>query len=111
MTDEEYGMEEPFRNTLDIENLLLRHMNRMAIYRDTDLRRYCSSIETFILICPGKIRGKAFEKLKEIGLIRGRYTSISEDKLVQYDNLYIFINEQLEKNKMIWKSRSVKVFE
>ena len=111
MIDDDFGSEEGFRNTLDIEGLLLRQMNRMAIYRDKDLKQYCSSVETFILMCPKKIREKAILKIIELGLTRGKYLSVNEEKLVKYDDLSIFVNEQLEKSKMIWKAKKTKVFE
>jgi len=100
-----------YQRGLDAEALLIMHMNRSAMYRDTDVKRYCSSIETLILMCPRKIRDKSFMHLKELGLERGRYGDVGEDKLVLYDDLQIFINELLEKGHMIWKTKTVKVFE
>ena len=108
---EEYYVEEGFKNQLDAEGLLLMHMNRIAIYRDTDIRRYCSSIETLILLCPRNMREKAIDKLHELGLIRGRYLTITEDKLVTYDDLLVYVNELLEKGHMIWKKKTTKTFE
>jgi len=106
-TDEYLG----YHNKLDVEGLLLTHMNRIAIYRDKNLTQYCSSIETHILMCPKKIRTEGFKKMKELNITRGDYSNINRDKLIQYDNLYVFVNELLEKNKMIWKTKQVKTFE
>lgn len=107
----DYEIESFEYKKLDVESLLLTHMNRIAIYRDKDKAQYCSSIETHILMCPKKIRTLGIQKLKELNLKRGDYSSITHDKFVLYDDLYIYINELLEKNKMIWKSKQIKTFE
>jgi len=108
---EDYIVEDAYKGQLDAEGLLLMHMNRIAVYRDTDIRRYCSSIETLSIMCPRNIREKAILKINELGLQRGRYGSITEDKLVIYDDLLIYVNELLEKHHMIWKTKTVKIFE
>lgn len=112
MTDEyEDAYAGEFKGKLDAEGLLILHLNRLAVYRDTDWKRYCSGVETFILMTPRKIREKGLGKLTELGLRRGSYGSITDDKLVLYDDLYIFVSELIEKHHMIWNIRSVKVFE
>jgi hypothetical protein len=108
---EEYYSEDSFKNQLDVEGLLLMHMNRIAMYRDTDIKRYCSGVETLILLCPRNIREKVFQFMDEQKMIRGKYDAVTEERLVIYDDLHIFINEQLEKNHMIWKTRSVKTYQ
>jgi hypothetical protein len=107
---EDYSFDDAFKSQLDAEALLLMHMNRIAVYRDTDPKRYCSSVETMILICPRSIRDRAIEKIKELGLIRGNYITITEEKITTYDDLFIFIAEQLEKQRMIWRKRQVRTF-
>ena len=108
---EEYYSDDAFKSQLDAEGLLLMHMNRIAMYRDTDYKRYCSSVETFIILCPRHIRDRAMSHILEIGLQRGNYTNITEEKKVQYDDLLIFICEHLEKQKMIWKRKTTKTYE
>jgi len=100
-----------YSNKLDVEGLLLTHMNRIAIYREKNKTQYCSSIETHILNCPKKIRTLGFKKLKDLGLERGDYTAITREKFILYDDLYVYVNELLEKNHMIWKQKQVKTFE
>ena len=109
MTDD--YIDDAFKSQLDAEALLLMHMNRIAMYRDTDIKKYCSSVETFILLCPRYIREKALIRIHEVGLVRGRYQTITENMLITYDDLLMYINELLEKQKMIWKKRSVRTFE
>ena len=108
---DEYYVEDSYRGQLDAEGLLIMHMNRLSIYRDTDIKRYCSAIETLILVCPRNIREKAIVKLQELGLKRGQYITITEEKLITYDDLLIYINELLEKNHMIWKIKTVKTYQ
>ncbi len=111
MDEEYYGEEDSYKKQLDSESLLAMQLNRCAMYRDKNIKQYCSSVETLSLLCPRKIRNKILEQFKILKLIRGRYGVIDEDKLVTYDNLLIFINELLEKDKMIWKKREIKTFE
>jgi len=108
MTEEYY--DDAFRSQLDAEALLLMHMNRIAINRDTDIKRYCSSVETLILICPRFVRDRGMEYMNEHNIQRGRYGSITDERLVVYDDLLIFINEQLEKQRMIWRKRQIRTF-
>ena len=60
---EDYFVEEGYKGQLDAEGLLLMQMNRISMYRDSDIKRYCSSIETLIIICPRKVREKAMIKI------------------------------------------------
>ena len=108
---DEYFVDDSFRSQLDAESLLLMHMNRIAMFRDTDMKRYCSSVETLILLCPRRIRDRGITHMKELGLQRGIYSSITDDKRVVYDDLLIYINEELEKQKMIWKKKTTTVYE
>jgi len=108
---EEFFLEDAFKSQLDAESLLLMHMNRIAMYRDTDMKRYCSAVETLILMCPRNIRDRGLDHMQELNLLRGDYLSINDSKRVVYDDLLIFINEQLEKQRMIWKKRTIKTYE
>ena len=111
MSEEGSFNEDSFKSQLDAEMLLTMQINRCAIYRDSDIRRYCTSIETLIIICPRHVREKALERLGDLGLVRGKYGSITDDRLVVYDDLLIYINEQLEKQKMIWRKKTVRTYE
>lgn len=95
-----------YRGKINYEGILGEHINHIALYRDTNTKAYCSSIETFILMCPADIRSKCFTKLKELKLQRGEYAGIKEDKLIVYDDLWIYTNELLEKSDLIFKTGS-----
>lgn len=89
-----------------IEGVLTSHMNRITIYRETNLKHYASSVETLILFCPDEIRQLGFEKMRSIGLQRCQYESITPDRMKLYDELLIFINQKLEAEGMIFKRSS-----
>ena len=109
MTDEIF-YDDAFKSQLDAEALLLMHMNRIAINRDTNIKQYCSSVETLLLISPRSVRDRGFEYMNQHSIVRGRYGSITDEKVIQYDDLLIYINEQLEKQRMIWRKRQVRTF-
>jgi hypothetical protein len=108
---EDYISEESFKGQLDAESLLIMHMNRLSIYRDSDIKRYCSGIETLMIMCPRNIREKAFTRLTELKLQRAHYSNVTPEMLITYDDLVIYINELLEKAHMIWKTKTIKIFE
>lgn len=96
---------------LNIEGLLLMEMNRMSVYRENSKQHFCSSIEGLIEDCPKKIRTKGFQKLKELGLTRCNYSAITEEKMILYADLKIYVLELLEKNRYIYKERKVRTFD
>ena len=98
-----------YRGMLNYEGILSGHIQRLMQYRDTSPKIYCSSIETLMIHCPQNIRVKAFKKMESMGIQRGHYTSINEDKLLMYDDLLIFINDLLEKANLIFKTGTFEV--
>lgn len=109
MSEEEYLEEN--KSQLDAESLLLTHLNRVGVFRDIDIRRYCSSVETLILMCPRKIRDKALSHMDDEKMLRVEYENVTKDKMKKFDDLLIYVNEQLEKDRMIWKKRNVKTYD
>lgn len=110
MTDPEFDLfqrKDYYRGVINYEGILSTHINRIASFRDQAPKKYISSIETFILMCPLVIRNKGLKKISELGLIRGRYNErTGEDNIVKYDTLWMYINELLEKENMIFKTGS-----
>ena len=98
-----------YRGMLNYESILSTHIQQLMQYRDRDPRTYASGIETLIIHCPKKIRDNSFKKIKQLGLERGRYGQLTEDKLIIYDDLLIYINEQLEKNNLIFRTGKFEV--
>ena len=110
---DEYYMDETFQQEKQLNEimLILREMDRANINRDTDVKRYCKSVETIILNLPRSIKYKAYNKLTELGLTRGQYGTITDEKLVIYDDLNNYIRDQLEKQKQMWVKKETKTFE
>jgi len=112
MTEGEYDLfarKEYYRGVINYEGILGAHINRIAMYRDSDLKRYCSSIETLILMLPLELRSMSLQYLAQLGLRRGSYLGLTEEKLQRYDELWVYINEILEKNNMIFKAGSFEI--
>jgi len=113
MTETEYDLftrKDYYRGVINYEGILSTHINRIASFRDQSPKKYISSIETFILMCPITIRNKGLKRLSELGLIRGRYNEkTGEDHMIMYDDLWIYVNELLEKDNLIFKTGSFEI--
>lgn len=110
--EDDVFIDDSYKGQVDAEGLLLTHLNRVCQFRDNNLKQYCSSIETLILVCPKKVRERGLLYMDEHKLPHGEYSNITTDKLKDYDALLSFIAEQLEtKEKMIWKKRSIKTYD
>lgn len=110
MTDE-YYVEDRREKELNEIDLVFGEFNRMNIARDTEVQRYCRGVETVIINLPRSIKYKAYDKLLELGLVRGQYDNITPEKLVRYDDLHNYIRDQLEKGKQMWVKKETKTFE
>jgi len=93
-----------YSGLINQEGILVAHINHMAVYRDSNINQYASSIETFIIMCPKNIRDEAMNKLRELGLRRGGTIKINDKDQRAYDDLWIYTNELLEKNNLIFKT-------
>ena len=97
-----------YSGLINQEGILVAHIQHMAVYRDSDPNQYTSSIETFIIMCPKKVRDDAIKKMTALGLQRGGYLN-PKDKLQLYDDLWIYTNELLEKNNLIFKTGTYEI--
>lgn len=99
-----------YRGDLNYEAILAAQVNRIATYRDTNLRAYASSVETYGLMCPPEICISVLEKLDQLGLTRCNYNSLTSERLKLYDDLFIYINKQLkEVAGIIFKTSSYEI--
>lgn len=92
-----------YRNELPAEQLLLNHMIRVAIFRDKELKKYASSLDTLVLLLPIKIKLESKKKRKELGIVPGDYDGMTPQKEILYDSLLDFIIQELESEDIIWK--------
>ena len=95
--------ERHYRNELPAEQLLLGHMIRVAIFRDKELKKYASSLDTLVLLLPVKIKIEAKKKRKELQIVIGDYDNMNAAKQRIYDDLLDFIIQELESEDIIWK--------
>lgn len=109
--DDDNFIDENYKTPLNAESLLAMHLNRVAVFRDSDPVQYVSSIETLVLLSPRKIREKALSYMDELGLVLNLHSAVTESRKSQYDKLFMFVSGQLEKDNMIWRTRRVKTYE
>lgn len=95
-----------YRAVLNIESVLTSKLADVLRYRDTDIKSYCSSVESFILGCPDDITEKGLKELERLGLKRGEYKSLTPATITLYDDLLLFVKKELKKVNMIFKSSS-----
>ena len=98
-----------FKDRINYEAILAAQINRMAMYRDTNLKQYASSVESFILMLPPSISEQAMDELDRLGLTRGEYNSMTIDKLVLYDKLWAITNVLLKNEGLIFKQSSYEI--
>ena len=50
------------------------------------------------------MRKRALKKIRELGLDQRKHDGLNEDKLLIYDDLLMYINEQLEAANLIFRT-------
>lgn len=98
-----------YRKELPIEPILGGQLTRIAVYRDTNLKQYASSIDTMILLCPDVIRKEMAKKRSELNLSSCEYENINPDKMRLYDDLWALINNELEIRNLIYKKSKYEI--
>jgi len=102
---EEYVKQEKYQKALDYEQLLFFQIERISKFRSNkDYEHYEISIETFIMMLPKVLRDKAMEYKKNNDL------TIDSGLVTKWDELWVFINERLEDNNLIFKTSYIKTF-
>jgi hypothetical protein len=109
VVDEKKITRSSYSGLINQEGILVAHINHMSVYRDSNINQYASSIETFIIMCPKNIRDEAMKKLTVLGLKRGGCMKISDKDQLAYDDLWIFTNELLEKNNLIFRTGTFEI--
>lgn len=111
--DTEYEIEAGYNKIMNIDSLLLQEMNRMSIYRVTDRKQFCNSVEGFMEDCENFIRERAFDKMMELGLNRCDYDTmegIDDEKFKLYCTLKVYTYQLLEKRGKIFRSKNIKTY-
>jgi hypothetical protein len=96
-----------FKDSLNYQILLGKQINRIAIYRDINIKQYASSIDTFIIMLdPDEIYPAVKKKRDALGLELCNYDGMNIDKQKKYDELWVFIHKQLKDHGLIFRSSS-----
>ena len=112
MTDDNsFVKQHKYQQGLAYENVLTNYISYIANLRVNDPKKYASSIETLILMCPKDIRVLCFDKMIDLGIERCSYLSMNADKMSKYDRLWEYINTVLEDKNMIFKTSYIKTYE
>ena len=99
-----------YKGVVNYEAILGSHINRIATYRDIDPKKYASSVETFILMCPDDIRQDCIKQIQRLGLKKATYDNMNSNKMILYDELWSYVNERLErKANLIFKTAEYEV--
>jgi hypothetical protein len=95
-----------FKSELNYELILGKQINRCAMYRDVNIKQYASSIDTLINMLPDELRTNARKKREKLGLTKANYDGMTSEKLILWDDLWIFINKDLEDHNLIFRTSS-----
>ena len=94
-----------FKDSLNYQIILGKQINRIAIYRDVNIKQYASSLDTFIIMLdPDEIYPAVKRKRDQLGLEPCNYDSMNIEKQKKYDELWVFIHKQLKDHGLIFKS-------
>ena len=105
MTDEpSITTRREFKGLINYEAILGGHLNRVLAFRDLDPRRYASSVESFAIACPPVIAQDCLKHLVTLGLDRCVYDTITKERMLLYDTLLLYINNELAKAGLIFKT-------
>jgi len=98
-----------FKSELNYELILGKQINRVAMYRDVNIKQYASSIDTLIIMLPGELRNNARKMQSKLLIEKGSYDGMNTERLKQWDELWTFINGDLEDHDLIFKTASYEV--
>jgi len=101
-----------YRGMLNYEGIIGGHITRLMQNRDTNSKLYCIGIETLIIHCPKIIRTRSLQKLIDLGLrlrCYGGPSGLNDEKLLIYDDLLMYINEQLENANLIFRTGTFEI--
>ena len=98
-----------YKGIVNYEAILASQLNRVCMCRDLNSKQYASSVETYANACPPEVAEVALKHLQELGLYRCQYENITTEKMQLYDDLWRFINNELKKTGLIFKTSSYEI--
>lgn len=97
-----------FKDSLNYQIILAKQINRIAIYRDVNIKQYASSVDTLIIMLdPDEIYPPVKKKRDSLGLEPCNYDGMNPEKQKKYDELWIFIHKQLKMHGLIFKTSNL----
>ncbi len=100
-----------FQEGLSYEQVMTSFLGDIAKWRVYDPRQYAAGVETLILMCPKELTEKGQTRLTEMGLKRCDYQHMSSERMRLYDDLWLFMKEQLEQDNLIYRTSYIKTYE
>ena len=109
ITPSDYEHAAKFKGELNYELILGKQINRVAMFRDTNIKQYASSIDTLVIMLAEELRANARKKQQKLGISPSVYEGMNNDKMRLWDELWTFINQDLEDHNLIFKTASFEI--
>ena len=100
--------ETKYKGELHYELILGRQINRIAIFREVNIKQYASAIDTLIIMLPKDLRRTAKQKREKLDLKIVDYNGINDEKQGKYDELWETVNVSLDDRGLFFKTASFK---
>jgi hypothetical protein len=109
ITPQDFEHASKFKSELNYELILGKQINRVALFRDINIKQYASSIDTLIIMLPEELRNNARKMQTKLGIEPSNYDGMNSEKLKKWDELWTFINLDLEDHNLIFKTSTFEV--
>jgi len=97
--DDEIESKRIYRQAINYENgILLPKIREISLWRDTDVKLYESGVKTLSLLLPSDLREEAM-LMYDGDTVK---VDLTEDGKKDFDDLFIFILQQLENNNIMF---------
>jgi|WetSurMetagenome_2_1015567.scaffolds.fasta_scaffold154193_2 hypothetical protein len=94
-----------FKDSLNYQIIIGKQINRIAIYRDVNIKQYASAIDTLIIMLdPDEIYPMVKAKREKLNLDPCNYDGMNIEKQKKYDDLWVFIHKQLKDHGLIFRT-------
>jgi hypothetical protein len=108
LTIEDVEKSTQFKDSLNYQIILGKQINRIAIYRDVNIKQYASAIDTLIIMLdPDEIYPAVKKKRETLNLEPCNYDGMNIEKQKKYDELWVFIHKQLKMHGLIFKTSNL----
>lgn len=95
-----------YKGEMNQELLLMKQMNRIAVFREINDKQYAGAVDNLGLMVMKDLRSQVDKKRSQLGLTLGSYNGMNEEKKVLYDKLWVSIMDILEDSNIIYRKSS-----